>query len=95
MVSFFFSDYAEVFFGLCILAGVLFYTVSVGKARYQKRMFFKMALFLSMTGLLHLTQNYWSYVLGDILLFPAIFYFFIIQQSYGVSAMVERFRTEN
>jgi hypothetical protein len=95
LVYFFFPSHAEIFFGLCVLASVLFYTVSVGKARYQKRMFFKMSLFLTLAMLFHLTENYWTYVLGDIVLFPAIFYFFIIQQSYGVTAMVEQFRAEN
>lgn len=94
MVYFFFPAKAEIFFGVCILACVLFLTVSVGKARYQKRMFFKMTFFLAIASLLHLTENYWTYVLGDIFLFPALFYFFIIQQSYGVTAMVERFRNQ-
>lgn len=95
LVYFFFPSKAELFFGICILAAVLFLTVSVGKARYQKRMFFKMAFFLTLSGLFHLTEHYWSYVLGDIFLFPGLFYFFIIQQTYGVTAMVERYRAEN
>ena len=95
LVWFFFPAKAEFFFGACILASVLVLTVSVGKARYQKRMFFKMTLFLGIASLLHLTENYWTYVLGDIFLFPALFYFFIIQQSYGVTAMVERNRAES
>lgn len=95
LVWFFFPAKAEFFFGMCILASVLFLTVSVGKARYQKRMFFKMSFFLGIASLLHLTENYWTYVLGDIFLFPALFYFFIIQQSYGVTAMVERNRAES
>ncbi len=95
LVYFFFPSHAEIFFGVCVLACVLFLTVSVGKARYQKRNFFKMTLFLGISALFHLTENYWTYVLGDIFLFPSLFYFFILQQTYGVTAMVERYRTEN
>ena len=42
----FFSEQADYFFIGCVLVSVLFLTISVGKARYQKRMLVKMAFFL-------------------------------------------------
>lgn len=85
----FFQSKADLFFGICILASVLFLSISVGKVRYQKRMFFKMSLFISFFAVLTQVGNYWAYNLGELFLFPALFYFFIFQQSYGVSALVE------
>jgi hypothetical protein len=81
---FFFQDYADTFFGITILASVLFLTVSVGKARYQRRMLFKMSLFLGLYWVLKPLTN-----LAELCWFPALFYFFIFEQSYGVSAMIE------
>jgi hypothetical protein len=87
----FFSSLADYFFIGCILVSALFLTFSVGKARYQKRMLLKMTFFLSLYWLMALVNNYWVYILGELFLFPALFYFFIFQQSYGVSALVEAF----
>jgi hypothetical protein len=95
LVFAFFPPFADHFFGLCILATVLFLSVSVGKARYQKRILFKMTLFLVLSLLLTLMNFYWTYVVGELLLFPALFYFFIFEQSYGVAAMMERHAVEN
>ncbi len=78
-----------------LLTSVLFLSISVGKARYQKRMFFKMCLFLTIFALLIQTQLYWVYNLGELFLIPSLFYFSIFQQSYGVSALVERFMEES
>lgn len=87
----FFSEKADYFFGAAILASVLFLSISVGKARYQKRMLIKMCFFLSLFWVFSLFNNFWMYIVGEVFLFPALFYFFIFQQSYGVSALVEGF----
>jgi hypothetical protein len=83
---FFFQDYADIFLIGTILVSVLFLTVSVGKARYQKRMLLKMTLFLLL---------YWGFrqvsVVAELFWFPALFYFFIFEQSYGVSAMIDEY----
>ena len=80
---------ADWFFFGSLLASVLFLSVSVGKARYQKRMLFKMCLFLGLFGVFKLFNIFSLYILGELFLFPALFYFFIFEQSYGISALVE------
>lgn len=95
LVFAFFPTHADKFFGVCILAGVLFYSVSVGKARYQKRMFFKMAFFLSVTFLLAMINIFWVYIIGQLFLFFCLFYFYIFQQTFGITALVEKFQAEN
>lgn len=91
----FFSDYADWFFGISVLVAVLFLSISVGKARYQKRMLIKMVLFLGILGLFRLTNHYSLFVVGELFLFPALFYFFIFEQSYGVSAMIEEHHAQS
>lgn len=90
-----FSSHANHFFVFCLIAASLFLIFSVGKARYQKRMFFKMVLFLSLFGALALIYEYWAYVLGELFLFPALFYFSIFQKTFGISAMVDDFQAES
>lgn len=89
LVFAFFPSKADWFLGLCMLASAVFLSISVGKARYQKRTFFKMLLFLGLFGVGVLINNYWLYMFGEIFLFFAVFYFFIFQQTFGVSALVE------
>lgn len=91
----FFSAYTEYVMGLAIILASLFLTVSVGKARYQKRMFFKMVFFLSLFGLCTLVNQYWIYVVGELFLLPALFYFFIFQKTFGINAMVDEFQAES
>lgn len=85
----FFWEQADWFFGASVLIAVLFLSISVGKARYQKRMLVKMALFVGLFGLFKLSNNFTLYIIGELFLFPALFYFFIFEQSYGVTALVE------
>jgi hypothetical protein len=85
----FFWEYADWFFSVSVLVAVLFLSISVGKARYQKRMLVKMCLFLGLFGLFRLFNVFSLYVVGELFLFPALFYFFIFEQSYGISALVE------
>lgn len=91
----FFSVYTEVFVGFSLALATLFLSVSVGKARYQKRNFFKMVFFLSLFGASTLVNDYWVYALGELFLFPALFYFFIFQKTFGINAMVNEFQAEN
>lgn len=90
----FFDAYADYFLIGSLLATVLFLSISVGKARYQKRMLFKMNLFLGFVWVGILT-TYSAYVVTQLFLFPALFYFFIFQQSYGVSTIIDRHQDEN
>lgn len=91
----FFSDYAHFFLGGSVLASVLFLSISVKNARYQKRMLLKMSLFLGIFWLLSLCNQYWLYILAELFLFPALFYLFVFEQSYGVSALVEEFMEDS
>lgn len=91
----FFSQYADWFFGISVLVAVLFLSVSVGKVRYQKRMLIKMGLFLGIVGLFRLINHFSFYVVGELFLFPALFYFFIFEQSYGVSAVMEEHHAQS
>lgn len=90
----FFEIYADYFLIGCLLAVVLFLSISVGKARYQKRMLFKMILFMSLV-LVGIVTNYTVFLVTQLFLFPALFYFFIFQQSYGVSTIVDKHLSEN
>ncbi len=91
----FFSMHTEVIVGLALVLATLFLTVSVGKARYQKRMFFKMVLFLGLFGASTLINEYWVYALGELFLFPALFYFFIFQKTFGIAAMMDDYQAES
>lgn len=91
----FFSQYANWFFSASVLVAVLFLSVSVGKARYQKRMLIKMGFFLGLFGLFRLFNNFSLFVVGELFLFPALFYFFIFEQSYGVSAIIEEHHAQS
>lgn len=91
----FFSEKADYFFIGCVLVSVLFLTFSVGKARYQKRMLVKMAIFLSLFWGLRQFNYFPLFVVAELFLFPALFYFFIFQQSYGVSALVEGYAQDS
>ncbi len=95
LVFAFFPSKADFFFILCLSSGTIFLTVSVGKVRYQKRMFFKMVLFLALFGLFTLPNNYWTYVAGELFLFPALFYFSIFQKTFGISALIEQHQIES
>lgn len=88
----FFPSYADFFFGMAIFAASAFLSISVGKARYQKRLFLKMAFFLGIFGLLQLPQYLWMYLLGEVFLFFALFYFFLFEQTFGISARMDEFQ---
>lgn len=91
----FFPHHANIFLVVCILVGVLMFTISVGKVRYQKRIYFKMAFFLMLSFTLSEWGNFWVYTFAKLFLFFALFYFYIFQQTFGISAMVEKFQAEN
>lgn len=86
---------ADFFLILTIVLGGLFLLLSKGKARYQKRLYFKMLLFFILGWGAYLTQNYIIYVIGQIFLYPVLFYFFILQKTFGVKVMVEKFQSES
>lgn len=88
----FFPEKAEVFFGVSILLGVVFLSISVGKARYQKRLYYKMSFFLGLFLIFKLFNIYWLYVVGASFLFFALFYFLLLEQSIAISAMVDDFK---
>lgn len=85
----FFWEKADWFFGMSLAMAVVFLSISVGKARYQKRMLIKMTLFILLFGVFKLFNYFSLYILGELFLFPALFYFFVFEQSYGISALIE------
>lgn len=88
----FFSQKADFIAGLSVLVTWLFLSISIGKAQYEKRMIFKMILFLGIFWLGKLFNTFELYILGEIFLFPALFYFFIFEQSCAVSALIQDFK---
>jgi hypothetical protein len=85
-----FPNSAPVFFGLIVAAGCIFLALSKGRARYQKRLFFKMVLFLCLFWLCRLPQEYALFVVGQLFLFFALFYLFLFEQAFGVSALMDQ-----
>jgi hypothetical protein len=85
----FFSQMADTFAIVFLLLGGLFLIISVRKARYQKRLYLKMLLmFLIYLGLLFI--NYYPvYVLSQITLFVMVFYLFLFQHSFGITALMD------
>lgn len=85
----FFRDRADVFMAFSLGAAGLCLTISRGKARYQKRLFFKMIFFLSLFAVLALAQEYWVFLVGEGFLFFALFYFFLFEQSFALQALID------
>lgn len=90
----FFPSWAEYFFGASLLAGLLFLSVSVGKARLQKRIFIKLCLFMGLYALIQLPQQIWLHIIGQLFLYGALFYFFVFEQTVGVSSLVDESMAE-
>ncbi len=88
----FFPNKADYFFGVTILLGVIFLSISVGKARFQKRLFIKMAFFLGLFLGFKLLNIYWLYVAGSFCLFFALFYFLLFEQSIAISSKIDDFK---
>jgi hypothetical protein len=86
----FFPSAADYFIGLSLGVGMVFLSISVGKARYQKRLFFKMSLFVLIFWLLTLLNYYPVYVLAQALLFVSLFYFFIFESTFGIMSLTEQ-----
>ncbi len=85
----FFPQFAEYFFAASVVAGLGFLSVSVGKARHQKRLFIKMTIFLGLFQVLRLFEDYWLFVAGEALLLIAMFYFSLFEESLGLKAYLE------
>jgi hypothetical protein len=85
----FFSSYANIFFAVTIIASALFLTISVGKNRYQKRQYLKMAFFLMLFQIFQVVDIYWVNLFGELFLFAALFYFFIFEHTFTISAQLE------
>lgn len=88
----FFPTKAEIFLALTLIAGTLFLTVSVKKVRYQKRQYLKMVFFLALFQAVNVFHLHWIWVLSQIFLFFALFYFFVFEQTFGVSALIAEHR---
>jgi hypothetical protein len=86
----FFPSKAELFVMASVIAGGIFLTVLVGKARYQKRLYFKMVLFLSLFQFFSWIGNFGFVELGHIMLFFGLFYFFLFQQTFGIAALMDK-----
>jgi hypothetical protein len=89
---FFFPAKADLFFAAALMAATVFLLMQRGKARLQRRIFFKMVFFVALFGVIRLINIYWLYVLGDGLFFFVLFYFFQFQNAIGVSTLVDDFR---
>lgn len=89
-----FKDKALVFFVLCFFIAVLYLVIFVGKNRYQKRAFLKMCFFLGIFGILKIPNNYTLYIFSELFLFPSLFYLFIFENSFGISALVQDQKTD-
>lgn len=87
----FFPQYADYFVGFAIAAGCAFLTITVGKARYQKRQFFKMTFFLLIFVFCKWVQIYWAYLFGELMLFVALFYFSVFEQAACVASKIDQF----
>lgn len=90
----FFPGWADYFFIASLVLGGAFLSVSVGKARHQKRMFGKMVIFLLLFVAFSATQSYWPFVFGEALLLGAQFYFFLFEESLAIKVMLEEFSSE-
>jgi hypothetical protein len=88
-VFYFFQNHVEEFFVGCFFIGVSFFILSKKNALYQKRMLVKMMFFFILSVLFDYFDLYWLNILGRLFLFPALFYFFIFEQSLGISALVQ------
>lgn len=85
----FFSHRADFLVVAFILTGTLFLIISVRKARYQKRLFFKMSLLFFIHVGFTMLNMYWAFVLGQLFLAGAVFYVFLFEHSFGVAALVD------
>jgi hypothetical protein len=90
----FFPERAEVFVVATLGAGCIFQALATGKARYQKRTFFKLMLFLAVFAGLRFSNTYWALVVGELFLFFGLFYLFIFEHSFAISALIDRRRDE-
>lgn len=84
-----FPGKAPLFFGTAIAAGCIFLLASTSKARYQKRMFFKMIFFLGIFLIFRWMDRYGFYVVGQLVLFFVLFYLSLFEQAFGISALVD------
>jgi len=82
-------DSSRWFFIGSILISVILILFFVKKARYEKRILIKMVLFLGLFGLSFWINTYWSFITGGLMLYPALFYFFIFEHSCGVKSLVQ------
>jgi hypothetical protein len=86
----FFPEKALILFMASVAAGCLFLGLAAGKARHQRRLFFKMTLFLGLVGLFRASNVYALYVIGELMLFFVLFYFFLFEQTFGIAAMMDK-----
>jgi hypothetical protein len=85
----FFPEYADRFLTLAILSACLFFGLSAGKARLQKRLFYKMAFSLGLYAAASLIGPYWLVVVSEFFIAVGLFYFFLFENTFGVSALIE------
>jgi hypothetical protein len=88
----FFPDKAEIFLAFTLVLGSAFLSISVGKARLQKRLYLKMALFMLLFFLFKISGIFIVYLVGTGFLFFALFYFFLFEQSIAINSMIDDFK---
>jgi hypothetical protein len=75
---------------------VLFLSVLVRNARYEKRTLIKMVFFLSIFGVLKFFNTFSAHMVGELFIFPVLYYLFIFEHSCGVNSLIqEHFTGEN
>jgi hypothetical protein len=80
---------ANILFFAQVVLGGIFLIISVRKARYQRRIYFKFLLFFFLYLLILKINLYSIYVLAEIFMGIVIFYFFLFQHTLGVGAMIQ------
>ncbi len=95
LCAFFFQEKAGVGAGIFIFAGALFFIMASGKARYEKRQYLKMTLFLLFWIGLRSLSEYWTFMIAETFLFFILFYLYLFQEATGVSALVADIRESN
>jgi hypothetical protein len=78
-----------------ILCGALFFIISVRKSRYQKRIYYRLVIFILFYVFLMASQITGLLVLAQIFLIGAIFTLFAFENSFGVWALTDDFRQDS
>jgi hypothetical protein len=88
----FFYEFADVLASIFLILGALFLIISVKKARQQKRLYYKMLGMFLLDALLRRSGFYWGYLAGQLFFMLGIFFLFLFEQSFAITALIDDFR---